>query len=176
MIQLFRITSPEKLNVDFKHTYESSFPEDERREFDHLLDLLSNKQFKLYEIHLHERFLGFISVWDLTGFNFIEHFAICATQQGKGYGAKVLNQILLMNSKPIILEVEEPFTETARRRISFYQRLNFSMNTGSYFQPPYSIGKSSIKMLLMSYPIKIETADFEEFKVKIHDQVYGYGG
>ncbi len=176
MIQLFRITSPEKLNVDFKHTYESSFPEDERREFNQLLDLLGNTQFKLYEIHLHERFLGFISVWDLTEFIFVEHFAICATEQGKGYGTETIKQVLSINSKQVILEVEEPFTEKAQNRIKFYEQLNFVINDFSYFQPPYSIGKSSIKMLLMSYPIKIETADFEEFKAKIHDQVYGYGG
>ena len=174
MIQLLRVTNPEKLNVDFKHTYESSFPEDERREFDQLLDLLDNTQFKLYEIYLNEKFSGFISVWNLTGFNFIEHFAICAKEQGKGYGTQVLNQVLLINSKPIVLEVEEPFTETARRRISFYERLNFSMNTGSYFQPPYSIGKSSVKMQLMSYPAKIEPQDFERIKAQIHDSVYGY--
>jgi len=174
MIQLLRVTNPEKLNVDFKSTYESSFPPDERREFNQLLDLLGNTQFKMYEFYLQKKFAGFISVWNLTGFNFIEHFAICISEQGKGYGTQVLNQILLMNSKPVVLEVEEPFTETGRKRISFYERLNFSMNAGSYFQPPYSIGKSSVKMQLMSYPTKIEPKDFERIKDQIHDSVYGY--
>jgi GNAT superfamily N-acetyltransferase len=175
MIQLLRLTNPEKLNSVFKRTYESLFPPNERRELDQLFDLLGNTQFKLYEIYLQEKFVGFISVWDLTEFNFIEHFAICAPEQGKGYGTRVLSQLLSMDSKPFILEVEEPLTETAQKRISFYERLNFSLNSGSYFQPPYSIEKSSIKMQLMSYPITIEPEDFERIKAKIHDQVYGFG-
>ena len=79
-----------------------------------------------------------------------------------------------MNSKPVILEVEEPFTETARKRILFYERLNFSVNNQSYFQPPYSNDKNSVKMLLMSYPKKIDSKYFEKTKTQIHDLVYGY--
>ncbi len=174
MIQLVSVTNPDKLNFEFKQIYESSFPEDERREWSQLLDLLHNKQFNLYEIYIQEKFIGFISVWDLMEFSFIEHFAITDTEQGKGYGTQALNRVLLMSSRPVILEVEEPFTEKARKRISFYERLNFSLNTGSYFQPPYSIGKSSVKMQLMSYPKKMETSDFEKIKAHIHDSVYGY--
>ena len=174
MIQLIWVTNPEKLNVDFKHTYESSFPTNEQRELNQLLDLLGSIEFKLYEIYFQENFIGFISVWDLTEFNFIEHFAICATEQEKGYGTQVLNQVLSMNSRPVVLEVEQPSTETAQKRISFYERLNFSVNVGKYFQPSYSIEKSSVKMLLMSYPKEIETSDFERIKTQIHDRVYGY--
>jgi len=176
MIQLLWVTNPEKLSVDFRSTYESLFPPDERREWDELLDLQCNTHFKLFEIYHQEKFIGFISVWDLTEFRFIEHFGICTSEQGKGYGTQVLNQILSMNSKPIVLEVEEPLTETARKRISFYKRFNFSVNTGSYFQPPYSKEKQSVKMLLMSYPIKIETSDLERIKAQIHVQVYKYSG
>lgn len=176
MIQLLSVTNPDKLNFEFRLIYESSFPKDERRECSQLLDLLHNKQFKLYEIYIQDKFIGFISVWDLEEFSFIEHFAIRTTEQGKGYGTQAINQVLSMNTKPVILEVEEPFTDTARKRISFYERLNFSVNNQSYFQPPYSINKSSIKMLLMSYPTKIEPEYFERIKAQIHDQVYGYRG
>ena len=111
-----------------------------------LLDLLGNTQFKLYEIYLQKKFVGFISVWDLTDFSFIEHFAIHPEEQENGYGTQALYQVLLTHRQPVILEVEEPFAETARKRISFYERLNFSVNIESYFQPPYAIGKSSVKM------------------------------
>jgi hypothetical protein len=139
-----------------------------------LLELFGNKQFSLNEIYHQARFLGFITVWDFEEFSFIEHFAIQATEQGKGYGTQAINQLLSMNSKLFVLEVEEPFTETARKRISFYERLNFSVNNQSYFQPPYSLYKNSVKMLLMSYPSKIETSDFERIKTQIHDSVYGF--
>lgn len=174
MIQLLSVTNPDKLNFEFRQVYESSFPEDERREWIQLLDLLNNRQFNLYEIYIQAKFTGFITVWDLAEFIFIEHFAIRPIEQGKGYGTQSLNQVLSMNSKPVILEVEEPFTETARKRILFYERLNFSVNNQSYFQPPYSNDKNSVKMLLMSYPKKIDSEYFEKIKTQIHNLVYGY--
>lgn len=174
MIQLLQVTNPDKLNVDFRQIYEASFPEDERRGWDKLLELLRHSHFSLNEIYHQQKFLGFISVWDLEEFKFVEHFAIRDTDQGKGYGTQALNQILSVSQIPVILEVEEPFTETARKRIVFYERLNFRVNKASYFQPPYSIGKARIQMLLMSYPLEIEPEDFERIKAQIHDQVYGY--
>jgi ribosomal protein S18 acetylase RimI-like enzyme len=174
MIQLHPVINRDKLNFDLRQVYETSFPADERREWEQLLELLNNTQFCLYEIYDQQRFLGFISIWDLTEFSFIEHFAIQDAEQGKGYGTLTIDHVLAMNSKPIILEVEEPITENARKRIAFYERLNFTVNDFSYFQPAYSIGKSSVKMQLMSYPIKIEVADFERIKFRIHDHIYGY--
>ena len=174
MIQLHPVINPDKLNFDLKQIYEGLFPEDERREWTQLTELLHNTQFSLNEIYDQHNFLGFISVWNLTEFSFIEHFAIRPTKQGKGYGTEALNQVLSMNSKPVILEVEEPFTETARKRILFYERLNFTVNDNSYFQPPYSIEKNSVKMLLMSYPKKIEPEYFGIIKAHIHSKVYGY--
>jgi hypothetical protein len=174
MIQLLSVTNPDRLNFEFKQIYESSFPEDERRDWNQLLELFGNKQFSLNEIYHQARFLGFITFWDLEEFSFIEHFAIQTSEQGKGYGTLAINQVLSMNSKPVILEVEEPFMETARKRILFYERLNFSVNNQSYFQPPYSLDKNSVKMLLMSYPSEIETSDFERIKAQIHDSVYGF--
>jgi len=173
MMQLLWVTNPEKLNVDFKQTYESSFPPDERREWNQMLDLLGNTQFKLHEIYLQKKFIGFISVWDLEEISFIEHFAIRTNAQGKGYGTQALKQVISMNSKPVILEVEEPFTGIARKRITFYKRLNFSINNQSYFQPPYSHDKNSIKMLIMSYPEKFSPEIFEKIKIQIHGTVYG---
>ena len=84
MIQLLSVINPGRLNCEFRQIYESSFPEDERRDWVQLLDLLDNKHFKLYEIYHQARFLGFITVWDLEEFSFIEHFAIQANEQGKG--------------------------------------------------------------------------------------------
>ena len=173
MIQLYPVKQPDKLNSDFKPIYETSFPEDERRDWTQLLELLDNKQFILNEIYDQQKYLGFISIWNLTEFNFIEHFAIRTAEQGKGYGTQTIEHILTINSKPIILEVEEPLTKTARKRMEFYERLNFTVNGFSYFQPPYSIEKKSVKMLLMSYPTKIKSEYFEKIKDQIYHWVYG---
>ena len=174
MIQLHPVKNSDRLNSDFKEIYETSFPDDERREWTQLLEILDNKQFILNEIYDQQKYLGFISIWNLTEFNFIEHFAIRNTEQGKGYGTQTMEHVLSTNSKPIVLEIEEPLTETARKRMEFYERLNFTVNDFSYFQPPYSIGKSSVKLLLMSYPAKIKPEDFERIKDQIYHWVYGH--
>jgi len=174
MIQLYPVNDPNILNSDFKQIYEAAFPDVERREWNQLLELLDNKQFHLNEIYDHQKFLGFISIWNLTEFNFVEHFAIRDAEQGKGYGSQTIEQVLAINPAPVILEVEEPITEVAQKRISFYERLNFKVNDFNYFQPPYSIEKSSVKMLLMSHPTKINPEAFEKIKDRIHNGVYGY--
>jgi ribosomal protein S18 acetylase RimI-like enzyme len=174
MIQLHPVTNLDKLNFDLKQIYETSFPADERREWTQLLELLNYTQFSLNEIYDQQKFLGFISIWNLTEFSFIEHFAIRVDEQGKGYGTQAIKQVLSMNSKPVILEVEEPFTENARKRIAFYERLNFTVNNFSYFQPAYSAEKNCIRMLLLSHPTRIYPEDFERIKDRILDRVYGY--
>jgi hypothetical protein len=99
---------------------------------------------------------------------------IRANERGKGLGTQVIRQILARIPAPVILEVEEPFTDVARKRISFYEQLNFSVSEGDYYQPPYSIGKNKVKMLLMSYAEKLKTNDFTEIKSRIHQSVYHF--
>lgn len=161
------------MNSDLQQIYEESFPANERREWNQLIDLLKNDLFTFNGIYHQQQLIGLITFWDLNGFCFIEHFAIRNTEQGKGYGTQVI-KLLEQNDNILILEVEEPFTEIAKKRISFYARLNFSVNEASYFQPAYSIEKNSVKLLLMSYPQKINFPDFENIKIQIHDQVYGF--
>ncbi|MBL7971879.1 MAG: GNAT family N-acetyltransferase [Prolixibacteraceae bacterium] len=173
MIQLVQVTKSTDLNVDLKQTYEEAFPPDERREWNHWIQMLGDVRFCLNEVYNEERFIGFISVWDLDQFRFIEHFAIRDTERSKGFGSRILEQLLAQKSSPVILEVEEPFSEIARKRIAFYERMGFVVSGGEYFQPPYSAGKNSVKLLLMSYPGAIDPTDFAGVKSRIHSRVYG---
>ncbi|HZL08392.1 MAG TPA: GNAT family N-acetyltransferase [Prolixibacteraceae bacterium] len=174
MIQLLPITNSAELNVDFKQIYEEAFPPDERREWQQLTELLTNSIFTLNEIYFQHQFIGFISIWNLNEFSFIEHFAIRDTERGKGFGTQVIQQIIAQNPGPVILEVEEPLTDMAQKRISFYENLNFSVSEEDYYQPPYSIGKNKVKMQLMSYPEKIRHEDFAENQSKIYQLVYHF--
>ena len=58
MIQLYPVKNPHKLNSDFKPIYETSFPENERRDWTQLLELLDNKQFILNEIYDQQKIYG----------------------------------------------------------------------------------------------------------------------
>lgn len=167
-------TNSEELNTEFRQIYEEAFPADERRGWQQLIDTLENPLFNLIGIYHLKKFIGFFVVWNLNRFSFIEHFAICNTDRGKGFGTQAIQQILSRILTPVILEVEEPFTESAQNRIKFYERLNFSISEDVYYQPPYSTEKNKVKMLLMSYPEQIKSSDFENFKAQIHHFVYDY--
>jgi len=171
-IQIRSITDPDNLNSGFKQIYEDTFPPDERRSWLQMASLFVNPQFCMSEIYLKQEFIGFIAVWNLEDFRFIEHFAILDSLRGKGYGSQVLNYILSQKTSPVILEVEKMTSDLSMKRISFYEKLGFHLSDFEYFQPPYSIDKNKVKMLLMSYPDKIKSDDFEWIKNKIYKMVY----
>ena len=173
-IQLIPIFDSSGMNKDFELIYEETFPPDERREWSQIIDLLNNPDFSFTGIYRQEQIIGFIIVWNLHEFSFIEHFAILESERGQGIGKHAIEKILSLISTLVILEVEIPESEIARKRIRFYEKLNFSICESEYFQPPYSIHKNKVKMLLMSYPKRIMDASFAHLKTKIYSSVYQF--
>lgn len=172
MIKLLPVSDSMELNDVLKQIYEDSFPPDERREWFEINELIQYPNFIFYRIFINDELIGLISVWNLTHFVFIEHFAIHKKLRGKSLGTQVINQIIAETNKTVIVEVEEPFSGTAQRRIVFYERLGFVVCNGIYYQPPYSAEKNKVKMLLMSYPNLLTTIEFTEVKSLIYRIVY----
>ncbi|HEX7584527.1 MAG TPA: GNAT family N-acetyltransferase [Prolixibacteraceae bacterium] len=172
MVELITLTNPDELNIEFRRIYEEAFPPEERRDWSQIVELLINPQFCFNGIYFQQKIVGFYTIWNLGEFNFMEHFAILDSERGKGIGSQVFQQIFKLNSTQLILEVEEPFTRSAQKRIEFYERLNFVVSEGVYYQPPYSIGKNKVKMLLMSNPERILPDDFAAIQSRIYDVVY----
>ena len=63
--------------------------------------------------------------------------------------------------RPIVLEVERPVEEMAKRRISFYQRQGFTLWEKDYCQPPYKPGDDFLPMYLMVHGELDCEKDFE---------------
>lgn len=174
MIKIVPVSSPIDLSDELLQIYSQSFPADERREWAEIPELLCCTHFTLKRVCKNHETIGLIAVWDFSDFVFIEHFAIRKSARGQGIGSEVLKMVLAENQKPIILEAEEPFTDEARRRIVFYERLGFSVCECIYFQPPYSAGKNKVKMLLMSFPDKTTPPQFDKIKTLLYREVYKY--
>lgn len=172
MIQLIEYTPSMQWKDDLKQIYLNAFPLDERRDWHEILTLTQHPPFNLYNISDNRKSIGMISVWRWPELTFIEHFAIHDSMQGKGIGSEVLNLVIKEVSTPLIVEVEEPSSEGAMRRIALYQRLGFAVCHEVYYQPPYSPGKNAVKMLLMSYPRAITQAEFIIIKTKLYKEVY----
>lgn len=155
-------------------TYNSSFPEDERRAFSLIRELIKEEpRFALYTLHKNSEYAGFITTWKLDDFSYVEHFAIDETARNSGIGAKAMKQFMALCSHPIVLEVELPAEEMSKRRVGFYERLGFVLDHHSYQQPPYREGDSWLEMRLMTHgPLDLE-ASFETVRDLLYRHVYG---
>lgn len=168
--------SDQNLLEKIKETYIDSFPEEERRDYDKLIDLFKhNNTMHIYVCQTATlEYTGFITCWRFKKFSFIEHFAINSEARNGGIGSLFLKEVLRIQDKPIILEAEEPLNDLCKRRIAFYERNGFVQGNVPYFQPPYRKGDPTIPMVLMSYGnINLEN-EYETIVPIIYTEVYDY--
>ena len=139
-MEKIRISSKNKFINDVIALYETAFPQNERRETDELIRLIDNcPEFHFNVFADGEQFIGFFSTWEWPDFRYGEHFAVCPSHRGGGIGTQILKSIADADNRPMIIEVEPPFDDIARRRIEFYRRNGFRLwDSIHYVQPPYA--------------------------------------
>ena len=152
---------------------EQSFPTEEYRGRDRQLQLTRQKCYRLWCYRQGERIVGFAAVWSLEDFWFVEHLAVAPSLRGQGIGGQLLDALLEMSPGKLCLEVELPNTPIARRRIDFYRRHGFYLNSYAYRQPSISAGKPSLPLLIMSYPCAMTREEFLKTKDVLYCLVYG---
>jgi len=157
-----------------ENLYIESFPPNERRDVDKMMKLYQSETPFFISITIEEgRRVGFITYWKLGDFIFVEHFSIVPEFRNGGYGRKVIELFIREMTKPILLEVELPVTDLAKRRIDFYQRLGFKRwENIEYEQPPYTKNEHAIPMNLMSWGNVDVEENFTEIRKKIYKKVY----
>ncbi len=153
--------------------YESSFPSDERRTLDLQKKLIKNKQYNFFIVLKDKILVAIITDWNFEDFLFVEHLAVKKDLRGKGIGTELLKEYLSKNKQKIVLEVEKPETESAIKRIKFYEKIGLKLNNFNYIQPPYGKDKNPVPMFLMTYPEKINESEFSSVREKLHSIVYG---
>ena len=149
----------------------TAFPYEERRDYSDQKECLENKYFKFFEIYDCDLAVGFTALWVFENFVFIEHIAIDEDKRGGGYGSKAIELIKEKYNKPLILEAEAPVTEQQIKRIKFYNRLGFNVNSFNYTQPSYH-GGEGVPFLILSYPNKLTDEEFDEFLRETRREVY----
>lgn len=156
-----------------KELYLAAFPRKERRDWVDLLHMLGRvPEMELKCMEDGDQFIGFLVSWSLANWHYIEHFAIEPAHRGKQYGELVM-QTLLADGKALILEVEPPATENARRRIQFYERLGLKCLYISYEQPSYHDPDCSYPLILMSNFGEQEAQAYRQILLDIRLKVYG---
>lgn len=150
---------------------QSSFPADEMRDYQGQKDLLRNSKYSIFVVS-DEEIKAFITTWEFDDFIFVEHFAVNEKYRNLGLGSLMLNELCRNTDKQICLEVELPETEKAKRRIGFYERNGFVLNSYQYEQPAYSEEKQPVPLIIMTSGSAIDEKRFYEMKKAIFKQVY----
>ena len=146
---------------------QASFSDDEYRPYDEQLALFEEPEYRIYYMPA-----GFLAVWEVESFIYIEHFAVDPALRNSGTGSAMLQELVKQYQKPICLEVELPEDELTRRRIGFYERNGFVFNEYPYIQPPISKGKSPVPLRIMTYKSEITREEFQKMKEILYRRVY----
>ncbi len=150
-----------------------SFPREEYRDLEQQrLNCRTNCHFHPMLIRDGETRIGLMNYWQLGDIAYIEHFATSPDLRGKGYGSVALEEMARLSAR-IVLEVEQPDNDIARRRIGFYRRCGFVLCGQTYRQPPYRKGDVWLPMLLMFRGVDDVDGAFAAVRDEIHRTVYG---
>lgn len=151
----------------------ASFPDSERRTYAGQKELLSDPHYRLItETDRNGKTIAFLAAWEFPLFRFVEHIAVDPAIRGGGIGGRLMTAYIEESLKPILLEVEPPTTDLAKRRIKFYERLGFLFNHFEYVQPPLQTGQDDLPLQIMSYPQSLTEAEFSLFKDILYTKVY----
>lgn len=155
---------------------ERSFPADEYRTYEEQKELLFEPRYHIYVCMRqdpdHACVEAFLSVWQLEDFTYIEHLASDPAIRGQGLGSAILQEAFRMFPNQICLEVELPDTDLAKRRIAFYQRNGFCLNSYPYIQPPISKGKQPLPLMIMTSGACITEERFRKIRTELYREVY----
>lgn len=150
-------------------SYTTTFPVDEQRDKEHFESLFSNPHVKFMSVIHESEAIGYLILWELSSFVFVEHFEVFEAFRSKKLGSHIMHH--LSESYPnIILEIEPAeLSEDASRRYSFYQRNNFTLIDTTHVQPSYGEGKKSLNLWLLA---NYTPENIEEVKKEIQDIIY----
>ncbi len=158
---------------DFYQIMSESFPKAERRLSSDMKSRLLRDDFSVYTVSEKGEMLAFITVYKLSEFDFIEHFAVKEKYRGTGLGARILRELKETHTKRLCLEAEPPLTDMARRRIAFYQRNGFTLNEYPYIQPSIAKGEPEIPLMIMTGEGAISESEFSRLRDELYKKVYG---
>jgi ribosomal protein S18 acetylase RimI-like enzyme len=164
------LRSPDQSEIkDVLDALEQAFVYEERRDRAAALEALKDPRYRIHMAQKGEETVGFITVWELDGFCFAEHFVIYPAHRNRGLGSEVLAALKARYAR-IVLEAEPPEDELKRRRLGFYRRNGFYENSISYLQPSYH-GGEGVPLVLISFPAVLEQPAREIRE--IYREVYG---
>lgn len=142
--------------------YEASFPRHEQRLPDEQRAVLSHPEYHFTQLFDGAEFVGLLLYWEAEDFRYVEHFCVRPELRGRRYGAKAL-EVLGRDGKTVVLEIDPPVDEIARRRQGFYQRCGFAVNPYPHVHPPYRPEYPGHELVVLSSPRALTQAEYGAF-------------
>lgn len=172
--KMVHLLNPERFDEVFE-IMKSSFPEDEYRTYDEQKALLSDERYKIYVMtdEKTNKIKAFIAAWDFGDFCFLEHFAVSPAFRNAGLGSHMFCETIEKIAKPVVFDVEAPDSEITKRRVGFYNRLGFVLNSYEYSQPSLSPGRKPVPLRMMTKNRRVSREEFELLKNTAYSQMYG---
>lgn len=156
-----------------------AFPESERRDLDAQAYNVDNESVPMicYAAYCEAsgQFAGFVTVWTLGDYRYVEHLATSESVRNGGLGGAIIDAVKEMTPRmPMVLEVEPEYSgEMACRRIGFYERHGLRLWRGrEYTQPPYRPGGESVRLMIMATDGLDNERDYDRVVGGIISQVY----
>lgn len=114
-----------------KRLYETAFPDDEQIPWDDLMHLVGEMPLDFTAYYDGESFIGFTIVYPRKSFNWFWYFAVSEELRGKGYGQRILTQLLeSYEGQSFVLDMESTTQvcdnlKQRKQRQAFYTRNGF---------------------------------------------------
>lgn len=153
--------------------YEKSFPKSEKRLLPDQEEAMKDSAFHCDVILDDNQFAGILFYWKISGFCYIEHFAIATSLRGKNIGSRSLKQFCEIQGR-IILEIDPPVDDISTRRERFYNRLGFVVNPYEHTYHAYQNHCMPQKLVLMTYPEQIGEKEYNLFNEYLQNHIMKY--
>jgi len=167
----------------FKNIYLNSFPANERRPIEQLLNDLKAGNYSIYLYLTDEKVQALACIYAPKNhkLTLLDYFAVVAEQRGKGLGGIFLQslvEIISGQNKILILEVEDPaFGDDIiqkSKRIKFYQKNGAVLITNyNYILPDLAgLGQSTQMKIMIAPSSTLLSIDFNNFIKDIFENLY----
>ena len=131
-MRLIKITSSSDPRIArVPELYEEAYPIEERTETIRLLQMIEDCPQMTFNAIMddNDEFAGMAVIWELGICRYLLYLAILKEKRNLGLGAAALRSLKEESDLPIILEVELPSDTLKQRRIGFYMRNGFHIET-----------------------------------------------
>ena len=152
--------------------YAEAFAGSERRSRREQSRVMRDSRYRFSAVMQEGLVVGVLAWWELSGFCFVEHFAISSAQRSGGFGRRALELLQAHVASPIVVDVAPFGTDLqAARRVAFYSRLGFTYSGQSVTLPAYE-GKALEPSNLMAWPVALGHAGREQVLETIGHEIY----